>query len=111
LRYGSFAALSYSHHPKCARNLAAALVGGMTPDAAVMKTESPVVDACQSERGRDERRRRFAVRPEGLRIHEELGVELAGPQLLRTVRTVAWSVPRSEATALRSGASATMAPT
>ena len=29
----------------------------MTPDAAVMKTESPVVDACQSERGRHERRR------------------------------------------------------
>ena len=50
----------------------------MTPDAAVMKTESPVVDACQSERGRDERRRRFAVRPEDLRIHEELGVEHAG---------------------------------
>lgn len=35
------------------------------------------VDAGETECGRDERRRRLAIRPEAFAVEEELGVELA----------------------------------
>src|SRR5262249_13545430 len=68
------------------------------------------VHAREAERRRNERGRRLGVRPEGLTVENRFRIELAGPQLRSTRRTVASSTPSSVVNGVRSGASATMAP-